>query len=144
MHIYEEHMGGLFVSKEPLNYEALYCEICGDSDYELGTANTVRDALWLVVDSRYGIEYVKKFIDREFWVDLKIPATKPNSNAEIQEIDGEQKLFCHTCGHICSIIRNADEWKHWEPDWCWDCAELWMQEIEKLNSEDVLNTCYEE
>ena len=32
MYIYESHMGGLYTSYEPLDYEDLYCEECGDSD----------------------------------------------------------------------------------------------------------------
>ena len=33
MYIYECHMGGLYTSDEPLDYEDLYCEECGDSDW---------------------------------------------------------------------------------------------------------------
>ena len=35
-YLYESHMGGLFTSEEPLDFEFLYCEECGDSDTELG------------------------------------------------------------------------------------------------------------
>lgn len=139
MYIYESHMGGFYSSDESLDYEDRYCGQCGDSDYEIGTANTVRDALWLVVDSHYSMECIKEFIDQEFGVNLKVPITDPDATVEIQEEHDKQKAFCHTCGHICSIIADANDW---EADLCWDCAELWMNEIEKLNSEDVLNTCY--
>lgn len=33
---YESHMGGWYTSEEPLDYDDLYCEECGDSDQELG------------------------------------------------------------------------------------------------------------
>ncbi len=36
MHIYESHMGGIFASSEPIPFEELYCEQCGDSDHEIG------------------------------------------------------------------------------------------------------------
>lgn len=36
MYIYASHMGGLFTADEPLEWEVLYCETCGDSDTEIG------------------------------------------------------------------------------------------------------------
>ena len=33
---YENHMGGWYTSEEELDYEDLYCETCGESDYCLG------------------------------------------------------------------------------------------------------------
>ena len=44
MYIYEGHMGGLYTSDEPLDYEDLYCEECGDSDWLIGYAETREDA----------------------------------------------------------------------------------------------------
>lgn len=41
MYIYESHMGGLYTSEEPIDYEDLYCETCGDFDMELCQADTV-------------------------------------------------------------------------------------------------------
>lgn len=37
MYIYENHLSGnLYTSEYPLDYEYLYCEQCGDSDWEFG------------------------------------------------------------------------------------------------------------
>lgn len=44
MYIYESHMGGLYTSDEPLDYEYLYCEECGDSDSLIGYADTKEEA----------------------------------------------------------------------------------------------------
>ena len=35
MYIYEGHMGSLYVSDYILDYDDLYCEECGDSDWFL-------------------------------------------------------------------------------------------------------------
>ena len=50
MYIYESHMGGLYTSDEPLDYEDLYCEECGDSDWLIGYAETRQDAWNLLKD----------------------------------------------------------------------------------------------
>ena len=44
MYIYEGHMGSLYVSDKALEYEQLYCEICGDSDTLIGCADNRKDA----------------------------------------------------------------------------------------------------
>ena len=50
MYIYQGHMGGLYTSDEPLDYEDLYCEECGDSDSLLGYAETKEEAWNLLKD----------------------------------------------------------------------------------------------
>lgn len=44
IYIYEGHMGNLYTSDEPLDYDELYCEQCGDSDWLLGYAETKEEA----------------------------------------------------------------------------------------------------
>lgn len=47
MYVYESHMGGLFTSDEPLEWNDLYCEECGDSDQEIGfVPDGDLNALW--------------------------------------------------------------------------------------------------
>lgn len=48
MILYESHLGGLYLSDEPIDPEYLYCEQCGDSDFELGEVETFDDILELV------------------------------------------------------------------------------------------------
>ena len=63
-------MGGLYTSDEPLGYEDLYCEECGDSDLLIGYANT-REAAWNLftdgtdIDGSGGwdYDYVQEFIN---------------------------------------------------------------------------------
>ena len=73
MYIYEGHLGGLYTSEEPLEYEDLYCEECGDSDTLIGYAETKEEA-WNVLKEDTAINgsggwnynYVKDFISRNW------------------------------------------------------------------------------
>ena len=40
MYIYQGHMGSLYTSDDALDYEDVYCEECGDSDWLIGYAET--------------------------------------------------------------------------------------------------------
>ena len=75
MYIYENHMGGLYVSEEPLENEDLYCEQCGDSDFLIGYADTKEEAWNLLredtnIDDSGGWDYsyVQEFIN-DNWSD---------------------------------------------------------------------------
>ena len=47
MYLYRSHMGGLYATDEPLSWESLYCEECGDSDDEMGFVEDGNpEALW--------------------------------------------------------------------------------------------------
>ena len=70
MYIYESHMGGLYTSDEPLDYEDLYCEECGDSDQLIGYAET-REDVWnlfkddtdINVSGGWDYDYIQEFIN---------------------------------------------------------------------------------
>ena len=71
MYIYEGHMGGLYTSDEPLDYEDLYCEECGDSDWLIRYAETKEEAWNLLLKDDTDIDgsggwdydYVQAFIN---------------------------------------------------------------------------------
>ena len=63
-------MGGLYTSDEPLDYEDLYCEECGDSDWLVGYAETREGAWNLLKDDTdidgsggWDCDYVREFIN---------------------------------------------------------------------------------
>lgn len=70
MFIYEGHMGGLFVTDEPLTYEECYCETCGDSDWLIGEAYTREEVIELLRDEDgfipYTDEYMQEFLNENF------------------------------------------------------------------------------
>ncbi len=47
-------MGGLYTSDEPLEYEALYCEEFGDSDWPISYVET-RDEAWELLKDDTGV-----------------------------------------------------------------------------------------
>lgn len=139
MYIYESHLGGFYASDEPLDYDMLYCETCGDSDFLLGYADTVREALDVLVGNVYGMEYVKEFIGGTFGVDLKISDGEPDIHVQIVDHDGKKKLFCQHIGGLCPRYEKSDV-DDWEEYWCWDCEEPIMQELERLNPPSIFDT----
>lgn len=69
MYIYESHLGGLYTSNEYLDYDDLYCEQCGDSDWLIGCATTRAEAWELLKDDTdingsggWDYNYVQEFI----------------------------------------------------------------------------------
>lgn len=86
MYIYEGHLGSLYVTDEPQSYEELYCEECGDSDRELGCANTAEKAWGILKDvtdingsGGWAYDYVKGFLERNFGDSSMMPAEEADS-----------------------------------------------------------------
>lgn len=73
MYIYESHLGGLYTSNEYLDYDDLYCEQCGDSDWLIGCVTTRTEAWELLKDDTdingsggWDYDYVQRFINT-YW-----------------------------------------------------------------------------
>lgn len=73
MFIYENHLGGLYVSDDKLDDDVLYCKVCGDCDWLIGEANTQGEAWELLKDTidlngqgGYDLKYIKTFIGENF------------------------------------------------------------------------------
>ena len=73
MYFYESHIGGLYYSEAPLQWESLYCEECGEQDIELGKAETVQEGLELLSNVTkingacgYYLEYALDVLNRAF------------------------------------------------------------------------------
>lgn len=70
MYIYQGHLGGLYTSDEYLDYDDLYCEQCGDSDWLIGCATTRAEAWELLKDytnindsGGWDYDFVQRFIN---------------------------------------------------------------------------------
>ena len=53
VYVYESHLGGLYTSDDYIPFDELYCEKCGDSDYEIGEFDTFEDFLKSYADNIY-------------------------------------------------------------------------------------------
>lgn len=49
-YLYESHMGGIYTDEDFLDFDDLYCETCGDSDYCMGSFNTLLEFWTLIRD----------------------------------------------------------------------------------------------
>lgn len=49
-YLYESHLGDIFITDDKLDHHSLYCKQCGDSDWFLGSFETVKDFWNLVKD----------------------------------------------------------------------------------------------
>ena len=72
-YLYNDHMGGLYISDEALDYDHLYCKTCGDSDMLLGSFTTIQDFWNLIKDEcdingsgGYNLQYVYPILVSEF------------------------------------------------------------------------------
>lgn len=53
VYVYESHLGGLYTSDDYIQSDELYCEQCGDSDYEIGQFDTFEEFLRYYADNIY-------------------------------------------------------------------------------------------
>ena len=53
VYVYESHLGGLYTSDDYIPYDELYCEQCGDSDYEISSFDTFEEFLRYYADNIY-------------------------------------------------------------------------------------------
>jgi hypothetical protein len=65
-YVYESHMGGLYTSEYPLPFDYLYCEQCGDSDWELGYFESRAKVRKMMKEKDYTNKYIKEFLDENF------------------------------------------------------------------------------
>ena len=54
-YLYQGHMGGLYTSDYYIDPDELYCESCGDSDWLLGTYETIND-FWNLIEDECDID----------------------------------------------------------------------------------------
>lgn len=72
-YLYNGHLGNLYTDDENLDRESLYCEQCGDSDWLIGTFETIADFWNLIKDEcdidgsgGWALQYIWPRMVREF------------------------------------------------------------------------------
>ena len=72
-YLYESHLGGIYITDEEQDFENLYCEQCGDSDWLIGSFETIEDFWNLVKDDcdidgcgGWSLQYIQPMIVEEF------------------------------------------------------------------------------
>lgn len=75
-YLYESHLGGCYSSENEYDYEDLYCEDCGDSDWLLGTFTDEKSLRKLLKEQNYEKEYINTVVEQEFPKAKKIETFK--------------------------------------------------------------------
>ncbi len=94
VYFYENHLGGgIYTSDEPINYEDLYCEECGDSDWEIGSADGFAEA-WALFrsDCCWGYGYIYRILCEAYEIENKLEDEDDESkalNLIRQEVESE-------------------------------------------------------
>jgi len=85
MYYYESHMGGIYTTEEELDYDSLYCDECGDSDWYIGNFNTFEDFLTYYADEinyygcgGYDLQYLINDLSPTFDYDKALQIVKEN------------------------------------------------------------------
>lgn len=106
MYLYEAHMGGLYTSENRYSYHELYCETCGDSDWELGEFETLEEFWNLISDNvsvdgsgGWSLQYILPLIAGLFDYSF-------NVNYE-SVYEQEQGYCCNSDDNILAQIKDA-------------------------------------
>lgn len=90
MYIYESHMGGYYAADEPLSFDVLYCDTCGEHDALIGVYDPNNEydaeafAKYLLDEEYYSAYGIQEEIDRLFncYVDVEALA-QGNADEEV-------------------------------------------------------------
>lgn len=92
-YLYESHMGGIYFSETELDYDDLYCETCGDSDFLLGRVETFEDAWNLLRDDidfcgsgGWNLGYVFPKLVSEFSDDERLAGISSETDSEGESV----------------------------------------------------------
>ena len=67
LYIYDGHLGRFYTSEYPIPDDLLYCEVCGDYDWELGFAENRAEAKGILQSQdSYSDETIEDFLNEEF------------------------------------------------------------------------------
>ena len=106
-YVYEGHLGGFYISDVRLEHEFLYCEECGDSDWEYGPYDSF-------------VEFIESFAD-EICIDEYEGGYSPEVFAELVDFLTEEQIreiaisarirnqSCLICSHLDDLDDDACE-----------------------------------
>lgn len=65
MYLYESHLGGVYITEEPVDYFYLYCDSCGDSDQFIGFFENEEELKDLLKGlGYYNKEYIEEIVEQ--------------------------------------------------------------------------------
>ena len=104
-------MGGIYTSSEDLDFDSLYCDECGDSDWPIGEADTFTEAFQLLRgDSstrHYELGYIHRLLCEEFSIKNPFPLRE---RSEFSDASDEEIL------REIRYLIGPDQWmERWDP-----------------------------
>ena len=112
MYYYDSHLGGVYSSSSKLDWDALYCESCGDSDHYIGEAKTAEELFTLLenedvydfmsinemVASEYGAPFevcvlLKNHVNNMVYVNFEPPGCKFGEKHELIQYPCMKKKY---------------------------------------------------
>lgn len=137
-YIYEGHLGSIYATSYELDYDDLYCEQCGDSDWLVGGVETVGellDAIASLVVGAYNLspEYVQEWVNEEFPdLNIKLPTLSLDETREYRLIDGaDEPIYCEFFNRICECYEDEPE--------CYFCFDNYEYELVQANKHLDMN-----
>lgn len=95
--VYDGHLGTFYTTDKPMPQESLYCEQCGDYDWEMGGFATLEDFLIAYADViqlpdseewGYDLEYILRTLGHDFESGLTIEdAAEIVKNAKTKDLE---------------------------------------------------------
>ena len=102
-YLYESHLGGMYYTDHKLDSNSLYCEQCGDSDWPIGSFETIKDFWELIKDDcdidgcgGWVLQYIYPMIVKMF--DL------PNVVEYENDYHRDEGFCCHSDAEIVARI----------------------------------------
>ena len=88
-YLYDDHLGGIFVSDKKLTIQECYCATCHDYDTLIGEFETLSD-FWNLIKNDcsingsggYSLQYIFPVIVEEFKLPVDIPYADENDKAQ--------------------------------------------------------------
>lgn len=101
-YLYQNHMGGLYVSDEYLDTDDTYCEQCGDYDWSLGTFSTINE-FWDLIESNNGVYNYQL----EYLYPLMVNTFELPDNVQYEDQQYYYMGIC--CNNYDEMVRRIEE-----------------------------------
>ena len=143
IYIYSSHLGGIYSTSYEQDYDDLYCSTCGDSDMEVGSAETLDELIDLLCycqdEYYYNVDYIAEKLVEYSDGKLELPddSWKERSYSASCINDADSYYSCDEFGQRCSCYQPDSDGPK---TWCEECGHNFAAALRDVNSKEVLHT----
>ena len=102
-YLYEDHLGGAYITDTELDDDRLYCEQCGDSDWPIGSFETMKD-FWELIKDECDIDGCGGWSLQYFYPLMVEIFNLPDVVEYENDYDREQGICSHSDAEIVARI----------------------------------------